>query len=93
MNTTAKNEPQLGQLRVWWIPQVPMKPFRYDVKTIDEAKLLLEVLAQYDDFQFKNNIKPDYCNVGGLEVYAEDGWGEWYDDEDGHSINDLLDNS
>jgi hypothetical protein len=79
------------KLRVWWIPQVPMNPFHHAVKNIEEAKLLLDALAEYDLFQLENHIKPDFCNVGGLEVFeGEDGWCEWYDEETGDSISDLL---
>ena len=76
-------------LRVWWIPQVPMKPFRREVRSIREAKLLLETLADYDLFQFDNNIKPDYCNAGGLEVFEDGEWTDWYDDETGDGIDSL----
>lgn len=79
-----------GDLRVWWIPQVPMRAFRVPVKTVDEAILLLDTLADYDLFQYYNNVKPDYCNAGGLEVLDEDGdWCEWYD-EDGYDIDELM---
>lgn len=86
-----------GDLRVWWIPQVPMKPFHVKVDSIKEAKLILDTLADYDSFQFKNNIKPDYSNVGGLEMYELDydgtgkaDWFEW-ENEDGENI-DHVDN-
>ena len=78
-----------GDLRVWWIPQIPMKPFYIQVKNIAEAKLILNTLAEYDKFQHENGIKPDYSNVGGLEVYSTEmdgdepmGWCEWVDDYD-----------
>jgi hypothetical protein len=79
------------KLRVWWIPQVPGKRFFVPVEGFVQAKLILKVLAEYDLFQLANNIKPDYCNVGGLEIYnecVEDGevvgWEAWndYDQED-----------
>ncbi len=69
------------KLRVWWIPQVPMKAFRVEVETPQEAKKLLSILADYDIFQFENKIKPDYSNAGGLEVYENEKWNEWYDSE------------
>ena len=87
------DKPTQGDLRVWWIPQVPMNAFYVPVKTVHEAKLILNTLALYDIFQFENHIKPDYSNAGGLEVYDDiDGtgkldWGEWYD-EDGNDIDD-----
>lgn len=78
------------KLRVWWIPQIPMTPFIVEIETIEEGVKLIEVLARYDMFQFTHNIKPDYCNTGGVEQFNEDtceweSWeievnGEWFDD-------------
>lgn len=64
-------------IRVWWIPQVPMKAFYVPVESIEQGKFLLDVLADYDLFQYENNVKPDYCNIGGLSVVDEDG--DWMD--------------
>lgn len=79
---------KIGDLQVWWIPQVPMKPFEVSVSSVAEAAKILEVLANYDAFQFEHNIKPDYSNAGGLCVWycdSEDeyGWTDWYDEETG----------
>ncbi len=87
-------EPKTGDLKVWWIPQVPMQAFDTMVKNLDEAKLLLRTLARYDIFQLENKIKPDFCNAGGLMVFDQDGDGEWTDwyNEDGDSISDIMRN-
>lgn len=92
----SKQKASPQKLRVWWIPQVPGKPFHVPVKNVNEAKLLLNTLANYDLFQFENKIKPDYCNAGGLEVYevTDDEakiseWCEWTND-DGDSIDDVM---
>ena len=84
------------QLKVWWIPQIPGKSFEVPVSSVDEAKKILTVLADYDAFQLDNNIKCDYCNAGGLVVYDEDadgegnpGWIDWEDDE-GRSIDEVM---
>ncbi len=86
-------KPNIGDLRVWWIPQIPGKPFHVPVANKDEAVLIMETLAHYDLFQLANNIKPDY-NAGGLEIYEADvigaGWCEWYDDETGENIDDYA---
>lgn len=79
-----------GDLRVWWIPQVLMQEsFHVCVSSPKEAKKILDVLAQYDSYQYDNNIKPDYCNAGGLQV--EDINGDWYewDNEDGETIDEI----
>jgi len=59
-----------GDLRVWWIPQIPGEPFYAPVPSVNAAKLLLDTLARYDQFQLDQRIKPDYCNVGGLSWWA-----------------------
>ncbi len=85
---------KVGDLRVWWIPQVPMKSFDVPVNNLVEAKLILNTLADYDLFQL------DYANAGGLQIYSDvngDGtefdWWDWEDDEgngiDDYSLDDL----
>ena len=78
------------KLRVWWIPQVPMKSFNKEVKTLREGKLLLETLADYDLFQYENRVKPDYSNAGGLSVWdqEEQEWLDW-EDEEARTIDNL----
>ncbi len=81
----------MNKLRVWWIPQVPMKPFLIDVESVEQAVFIMDTLARYDQFQLDNNIKPDYCNCGGLSMFdeadktdGEDGsWVSWHDEETG----------
>lgn len=79
-------KPRQGDLSVWWIPQVPGKPFRCPVKTPQEGKLLLDCLAQYDLFQLAHHIKPDFSNAGGLTIWNAGDWEGW-EDEDGNDID------
>jgi hypothetical protein len=83
-------EHKQGDLQVWWIPQVPMKPFLVPVSSVAEGVKILDTLAAYDQFQYENRVKPDYCNAGGLSLWNEDpdddemtGWVDWYDEETG----------
>lgn len=91
LSEAARAAPKLGDLRVWWIPQVPGKPFHVSVASPKEARFVLAILGEYDLFQLANKIKPDYCNAGGLQVYVDDEgvpeWVEW-DDEDGYGIDE-----
>ena len=86
--------PKIGDLRVWHIPQIPGKPFWVSVETPAIAKQLLNVLAEYDLFQYRNNIKGDYANAQGLEIFMGDfahdgsGWYEWHDAETGDNIDE-----
>lgn len=79
------------KLQVWWIPQVPGKRFSVDVRNPIEAMKILDVLADYDKFQFDNNIKPDYSNAGGLIEWdpTTDEWLDWEDGE-GRSIDEVM---
>lgn len=83
------SDPKTGDLKVWWIPQVPMKAFETPVRNINEARLLVNTLARYDIFQYEHKIKPDYANVGGLLVFEDGEWSEWSDDQ-GRDINDVI---
>lgn len=78
------------KLRVWWIPQIPMKSFKVEVNTLEEADLILDTLAYYDQFQFENDIKPDYSNAGGLQEFdnEENEWIDWIDDETGQDFDE-----
>lgn len=94
---TQRNDggPNIGDLRVWRIPQVPMKPFHVPVQSPDEAVKVMQVLADYDIFQFENRIKPDYCNASGMEVVegfidGEPQWIEWNDPETGDDIDEYA---
>ena len=81
-----------GELRVWWIRNVPAEPQYWPVETVQEgvAKLLeLEVADLADD--------GIVSNAGGLEVCEpvypgenELEWVTWYD-EDGKDVDELVD--
>lgn len=78
------------KFRVWHIPQVPMKAFYVEgIQSPDEGKMVIDLLASYDLFQYENNIKPDYSNASGLEVLRDDKWVDW-EDEDGYQIDDYV---
>lgn len=85
------------KFKIWWIPQVPMKSFWVEVPNLQTAKLMLDTLAKYDLFQFENNIKPDYCNIGGLMYWEPNldgegigGWTDWSTNYSDETIDDLT---
>ncbi|ATS92489.1 hypothetical protein St11Ph5_00026 [Escherichia phage St11Ph5] len=85
------------KLRVWHIPQVPMKAFQVETNSLQEAVKIKNALADYDLFQYENNVKGDYANANGIEMWdetisdqelvemgLEDRWVDWYiETEDG----------
>ena len=70
---------QQKKFRVSHFPQIPCKPFCVEVKNAAEAKKIVDVLAQYDLFQFENNIKPDYANATSIQVFEDGEWTDWED--------------
>lgn len=77
-----------GDLRVWHIPQVPGEQFFVDVASPEEGKKVLGILSEYDAFQYRNHIKPDYSSAQGLEMFLYDEWCDWMN-EDGFDIDEL----
>lgn len=79
------------KLRVSHFPQIPCKAFIVEVESLEEAKKIFDVLADYDLFQYENKIKPDYCNSTYLEEFNEEEqtWNTWIDEETG--IDDIYD--
>lgn len=72
----------MSTLRVWWIPQIPGKAFEVEVPDAGTGRLVTDILADYDLFQYENRIKPDYANAGGIQRWDAE-TGEWEDlDED-----------
>lgn len=69
-----------NKLRVWWMPQIPCNVFYVPVNTVEEGKRVLDTLAAYDLFQLENDIKPDFCNAGGLQIWDEEEqeWNDWF---------------
>lgn len=86
-----------NKMRVWWMPQMGTNSIFYvPVKSVEEARKVMDILGAYDAFQLQHMIKPDYFDTGGLEVYnPETGeYEDWYvDDEYGYYeyIDDYLD--
>ena len=80
------------EYKIWWIPQIPMKAFEFPVSSVQEGKTICNLLALYDAFQFENNIKPDYCNTGGVllkhPIITENEW--WSVPDDDEELNDIL---
>ena len=60
--------------------------FYVPIEDIAEGRKILDTLARYDLFQLENKIKPDYSNTGGLQVFDDGEWIDWYDD-DGNDID------
>ena len=81
-----------NKMRVWWVPQLGAgATFYIPVKSIEEAKKFIDILAAYDCFQYNHRIKPDYCNIGGVQVWDEEaqGWNDWYYEDENSFFEDI----
>lgn len=80
------------KMRVWWMPQAGVDAVFYvPVETVEEAKKVMDLLAAYDCFQYNHEIKPDYCNIGGLQVFdkEEQCWNDWKFEGDDEYFDDV----
>lgn len=75
-----------GQLRVWHIPNPPQAPFHKIVTSVEEAKNVINLLSDYDNFLGDDHV---YANASGLEVFESGDWVEWHDDDD-RDLSDIL---
>lgn len=73
-----------GNIRVWWIRNEANEPEYFKVITIQEAKDKIRKLTEED---LKDSSIGD--NTGGLEVYRNDEWEEYSNDE-GQDIMEII---
>jgi len=94
MGVVIKMENKIGALRIWWNSNFGNKPYTRIVKDVEEAKLLIDVLSQYDLY-LGDLIN---SNAFGLEIYVgeyvdyetNEGWEEYYND-DSQDISEIID--
>lgn len=72
------------ELRVWWIREVPNEPEYFKVGNIDEAMAKLKELEMAD---LANRFIQ--TNAGGLEIFEDGEWTEYYDDQ-GRDIDGIV---
>lgn len=65
------------------------KPFYKSVSSVEEAKIVIDSIAEFINFKVDEGIFPDHCNVAGLEYFDEEenDWLTWYDEE-GNDIDE-----
>lgn len=81
--------------RVCHFPMVPGESFNVEVQSVEEAKKVMDILADYDLFLEEQRIRGDYSNVSVLEEYSEEEqeWISWMDDETGiDDVDEYLEN-
>lgn len=87
VESPSSEPPDDLRFKVWWIPQLGMEGPNFEVLcgSVAEAVQLTDVLAYYDLFQLEHRIKPDFCNMGGVQEWrswSDSGVWEWIDLDD-----------
>lgn len=72
------------KLRVWWNRNG--KQTTYKANDVEDAKRIINILSNND----LNNPLVTW-NAGGLEVFEDGEWCEWYSEE-GLDIKEIMDN-
>jgi hypothetical protein len=82
------------QLRVWWSHPPHTEIFYISAPGVIEAKMMLGILADYDNHLVSSGIIHDINNVGGLEEFDGSSWIEWESDNGddiwNHNIQESL---
>lgn len=78
-------EKKEGNMRVWWTRNMPNEMEYYQVKNLEEGIKVIKELIKED---LKNKFVTD--NAGGLEIYEDDDWCEFYDDN-GNDVMQIID--
>ena len=70
------------KLRVWYTI-LGTETYYQEVKTPEEAKLVIDSIARFLNTKIEEGVFPDHCSAAGLEEWSEemDEWQEWYDDD------------
>ena len=68
--------------------------YHKEVKTPEEAKTIIDSIADFLNFAVEHDIFNDHCSAAGLEEWDEEeqDWFEWYDDN-GLSLDEHFEDS
>ena len=82
----------MSNLRVYYYI-LGTEAYYQTVSSAEEAKLVIDSIANFVNTKVEEGVFPDHCSIAGLEEYDEDDdeWYDWYD-EDGNDFNDHFRN-
>lgn len=81
----------MGKLRIYY-HILGTKPFHKDVASPEEAKAVIDGIADFVNQKVDEGVFPDHCSTAGLEEWDEEEheWMTWYD-EDGLDLDEHFD--
>ena len=79
------------KLRIYYII-LGTETYYKEVHTPEEAKIMIDAIADFVNFKVDEGIFPEHCSAAGLEYYDEEEkeWFTWYD-EDGYDFDEHFD--
>lgn len=81
------------KLRVeFFIVGLSDQPFEKEVSSVEEAKIVMDSIADFVNYAVEKDIMPDHCNCMDFQEYDEEmkEWCTWYD-ENGYDIEEHFD--
>ena len=59
------------------------EPYYKEVSSAEEAKTMIDAIADFVNAKVDEGVFPDHCNIAGLEEYDEEekDWVTWYDED------------
>lgn len=81
----------MPKLRMYFII-LGTTPYYKEVSSPEEAKTMIDAIADFVNAKIEEGAFPDHCSTAGLEMYSEEekDWVEWYD-EDGLDFDEHFD--
>ena len=72
----------MEKLRIYYII-LGTKTYYKEVSSPEEAKIMIDAIADFVNTKVCEGVFPDHCSVAGLEYFDEEeqDWLTWYDDE------------
>ena len=90
MKKNCKNNKQKKYRLFYWYANCKGLSYTIPVSSIYEAALVKYNLAFSDLIKYEKDITEDFTNVICLEVYEDDEWVKWYDENDNDNIEEWL---
>jgi len=59
------------------------KSYYREVSSVEEAKTIIDAIADFVNAKVDEGVFPDHCNIAGLEEYDEEEkeWVDWCDED------------
>lgn len=71
----------MSKMRIYYYI-LETKPYYKEVSSVEEAKIIVDAIADFINAKVDEGVFPDHCSTAGLEEYDEDEkeWYPWYDE-------------